>query len=79
MGGVTSANLTDAGLCRNFEYGLYIHDPALVKEVTADMTQYALLGSVVSLSQLRHFEIVIAELRALKEDVEIRLKAQWWS
>ncbi len=74
---VTSANLTDAGLCRNFEYGLQVHDSILVREVTADVTQYALLGSVVSLSQLRQFEAVIAELRALKEDVEKRLKAQW--
>jgi phosphatidylserine/phosphatidylglycerophosphate/cardiolipin synthase-like enzyme len=73
---VTSANLTDAGLCRNFEYGLYIHDPSVVKEVTADVTQYALLGSVINLSQLRQFETVIAELRALKEEIEKRLQAR---
>lgn len=73
---VTSANLTDAGLFRNFEYGLYVHDPIAVKEVTADVTQYALLGSVVELSQLRQFEAVIEELRTLKEQVEKRLRAQ---
>lgn len=73
---VTSANLTDAGLFRNFEYGLYVHDPIAVKEVTADVTQYALLGSVVELTQLRQFEAVIEELRALKEQIEKRLRAQ---
>lgn len=73
---VTSANLTDAGLCRNFEYGLCIHDPIAVREVAADLTQYASLGSVVELPQLRQFEAVIEELRALKEQVEKRLQAQ---
>ena len=32
---VTSANLTDAGLSRNLEYGVYIDERELVKQVTA--------------------------------------------
>lgn len=73
---VTSANLTDAGLRRNFEYGLRIDDPDLVKEVAADISQYAALGSIVALSQLRQFEAVIADLKLLKKEVEKRLKAR---
>lgn len=73
---VTSANLTDAGLWRNFESGLYINQQSLVEELTADVTQYASLGTVVNLSQLRQFETVITDLRALKEEVEKRLQAR---
>jgi hypothetical protein len=73
---VTSANLTDAGLCRNFEYGLYINEQDEVKQIAADFRQYASLGSIVSIVQLRQFETIISELRIIKEQVEKRLQAE---
>lgn len=73
---VTSANLTDAGLRRNFEYGLHIRERDLVKEIAADVTQYASLGSPVGLSQLRQFESVITELRELRTQTEKQLRTK---
>jgi phosphatidylserine/phosphatidylglycerophosphate/cardiolipin synthase-like enzyme len=75
---VTSANLTDAGLYRNLEYGVYIDERKLVKRVTEDLTQYASLGSPVSLLQLRQFERVVNELKELKLDAEKKFKATLW-
>ncbi|MFH1742437.1 MAG: phospholipase D family protein [bacterium] len=72
---VTSANLTDAGLCRNLEYGVYIDERELVKQVTADVTQYASLGSPVHCLQLRHFERIVNELKELKAGTEKQFKA----
>jgi hypothetical protein len=72
---VTSANLTDAGLCRNHEYGIYVDESELVKKITADITQYASLGSLVNPLQLREFERVVAELRKLKAEAEKQFKA----
>jgi phosphatidylserine/phosphatidylglycerophosphate/cardiolipin synthase-like enzyme len=72
---VTSANLTDSGLYRNHEYGMYIDESELVKQITADITQYASLGSPVNLLQLRQFERVVNELKELKVDAEKQFKA----
>lgn len=72
---VTSANLTDAGLRRNLEYGVYIDERDLVKQVTADATQYAALGSPVHSLQLRQFERVVNELKELKVEAEKQFKA----
>lgn len=71
---VTSANLTDAGLYRNHEYGIYINESGLVKQVTADITQYASLGSPIHLLQLRQFERIVNELKELKVETEKQFK-----
>jgi len=71
---VTSANLTDAGLYRNHEYGMYINESGLVKQVTADITQYASLGSPIHLLQLRQFERIVNELKELKVETEKQFK-----
>lgn len=73
---VTSANLTDAGMRRNLEYGVYISQRALVEQVVADLRQYASLGSSVNLAQLRHFQNIVAELRELKAQLEKRVTAK---
>lgn len=72
---VTSANLTDAGLWRNFEYGLYIEEIELVRQIRADVTQYAELGSPIDSFQLRQFEHIVDELKELKVQAEKQLKA----
>lgn len=71
---VTSANLTDAGLSRNLEYGVYIDERELVKQITADVTQYASLGSPVDSLQLRRFERVVNELKEFKVEAEKQFK-----
>ena len=40
---VTSANMTDGGLMRNFEYGVKITDTSLVSTIKRDVTEYAAL------------------------------------
>lgn len=44
---ITSANMTDAGLHRNLEYGVEVDDPAAVCEVRKDVEDYAALGALV--------------------------------
>lgn len=55
---ITSGNLTRASLYRNYEYGVQITDPSLVRQIAADIREYSSLGSEVSLPELeRHTEI----------------------
>ena len=42
---VTSANMTDGGLLRNFEYGVKVDDRNLVLRIKRDVTEYAALGT----------------------------------
>ena len=71
---VTSANLTEAGLYRNHEYGIYIDEIEMVKQVTADIKQYASLGSPVDLLQLRQFERIVNETKEIKLKAEKQFK-----
>ena len=71
---VTSANLTDKGLWRNFEYGIVLHEPGEVARVRADVLSYGELGSPVVLSQLRAFADVAQDLRALRVKAEASLR-----
>ena len=59
---VTSGNLTTAGLDTNWELGLFVRDPAMVKSVRYQVTSYARLGSPLSVSTL-------AELLPLERDL----------
>lgn len=59
---VTSANLTSGGLDNNFEYGIGIDDPSIVKTVRADLEAYARLGNVLNASTL-------AELVTTADDI----------
>jgi phosphatidylserine/phosphatidylglycerophosphate/cardiolipin synthase-like enzyme len=71
---ITSANLTDNGLWRNFEYGVVIHDPAEVTRIRADILRYGDLGSAVTLPQLRAFAAVTDDLRLLRVRAEASLR-----
>ena len=44
---ITSANMTSAGLFRNFEYGIKLSDRSLVATVKKDITEYAALGTKI--------------------------------
>jgi phosphatidylserine/phosphatidylglycerophosphate/cardiolipin synthase-like enzyme len=71
---ITSANLTDNGLWRNFEYGVLIEHPGEVAKVRADMLSYGDLGSPITLPQLRAFAAVTQDLRSLRVRAEAGLR-----
>lgn len=71
---VTSANMTDSGLHRNFEYGMLIDDPRTVRAIRCDVLQYASLGSPVDRAQLDGFAATVAELRVMRRAAERSLR-----
>jgi hypothetical protein len=71
---VASANMTDSGLYRNFEYGVLFDDPRTVRAIRFDVLQYASLGSPVDGAQLDGFAAVVAELRVMRQAAERSLR-----
>ncbi|MBM4410553.1 MAG: hypothetical protein FJ037_04385 [Chloroflexi bacterium] len=67
---VTSGNLTQSGIDRNFEYGLRVDDRALVTTIRSDLALYETLGHPVDLDTLRTFESQADALVADAERVE---------
>ena len=60
---ITSANLTGGGLAGNYEYGVHIADPSVVRQIVDDLEGYATLGAKVSLLELTQFAEIAAQLR----------------
>ena len=55
---ITSGNMTQASLYRNYEYGVRVTNPAVVRQIAADFREYTSLGTEVSLPELdKHTEI----------------------
>jgi len=73
---VTSGNLTEKGLRFNLEYGFYLDEPELVKQVRSDIVSYGSVGSVIDVSRLRLFERIVLELKDLNQRVERSAKAR---
>ena len=73
---VTSANMTDSGLYRNFEYGMLFDDPQTVRAIRLDVLQYASLGSPVDRAQLDGFAAAVAELRVMRQAAERSLRSR---
>lgn len=73
---VTSGNLTDNGLIRNFEYGVLFVDPETVRAIKLDVLQYTSLGSPIDRTQLDTFAAVVSELRAMRQAAERSLKSR---
>jgi phospholipase D-like protein len=65
---ITSANLTDGGLQRNFEYGLLIDDAAAVGAIRHDLDQYSSLGAIVTRDALQSLREVAEELKFLRQE-----------
>lgn len=61
---VTSGNLTDNSLHRNFEYGIQIHDPVKVEKIANDLIGYRNLGSLISIEDLDHLTELSEILRS---------------
>src|SRR4029079_18979956 len=67
---VTSGNMTDSGLSRNFEYGVYFNDHVTVSAIRNDVLQYAALGSAIDGAKLITFASVVGELKEMLKSVE---------
>ncbi len=73
---VTSGNLTDSGLLRNFEYGVLFDDCETVRTIKSDVFQYAALGSAIGQGQLDAFSAAVGEVREMQRAAERSLKAK---
>jgi hypothetical protein len=71
---VTSGNLTDSGLLRNFEYGVLFSDNETVRAIRNDVLQYASLGSPISHEQLLLFSDIAEELRDMRRKAETSIR-----
>ncbi|MGH8646765.1 MAG: phospholipase D family protein [Gammaproteobacteria bacterium] len=73
---ITSGNLTNGGLFRNFEYGVLFDDHKIVQTIERDVRQYALLGSPIDRAQLETFASVVSELRFMRQAAERSVKSR---
>lgn len=73
---ITSANLTDAGLLRNFEYGVLFDDSETVRAIANDLLQYAVLGSPIDQGELDSLVTAVGELREIQRAAERSLRAK---
>lgn len=83
---ITSANLTEAGLNQNYEYGIAITESSLVAKISEDLRAYGHLGSEVSLVDLdqlteishdlheHQIQVLRSARRALREEFERRIE-----
>lgn len=71
---ITSGNLTDSGLLRNFEYGVVFSDNETVRAIRDDVLQYASLGSPISHEQLLLFSRIAEELREMRKTAETSIR-----
>lgn len=72
---VTSANLTDAGLSRNLEYGIVFKEPDTVNAIKQDILEYSALGSLIDLAFLDSLAIAAAELREMRQAAERTIRS----
>jgi hypothetical protein len=60
---ITSGNLTHGGLKGNYEYGVALRRPDLVKQARLDFEGYARLGAPLTVEEITDFASELAELR----------------
>jgi hypothetical protein len=67
---ITSANMTDSGLLRNFEYGVKVSARKLVLSIKRDIIEYASLGTRINQTELKFLSEISSDLN------RIRIKAE---
>ena len=84
---ITSGNLTNSSLNRNYEYGVQITDTSAVKQISQDLQKYGSLGSEVSITELeqvaeisetlrtRHYNTIQATRLEVRKEFEEQLEA----
>ncbi len=60
---VTSGNLTTSAFARNYEYGVWIADPAMVRTVSSDMERYSQTGREIATGELARLDEVSRDFR----------------
>jgi len=60
---VTSGNLTKSSLYQNYEYGIEVNDPLVVRRIASDLLEYGNLGARVSVDELDHIADVAVALK----------------
>ena len=61
---ITSGNLTQASLNRNYEYGVHVTEKALVQQIAEDVQEYASLGSRVNIVELDELSEITKVVRS---------------
>lgn len=67
---ISSANLTSSGLDSNYEYGVGIRDPILVKCVKTDIDAYARVGNILLQKQIDDLSVVADEISVEYRNVQ---------
>ena len=75
---VTSANLTNGGLNRNYEYGLFSDSTTLVRQISEDIIEYSDLGASVTPENLLEYCKIAERLKSTfkKQQLSIRYALQ---
>lgn len=73
---VTSVNMTDGGLLRNFEYGVKVDDRNLVLRIKRDVTEYAALGTRIDKAKLKFLSQISSELNGIRAKAERSIKSR---
>ncbi|HET6249826.1 MAG TPA: phospholipase D-like domain-containing protein [Tepidisphaeraceae bacterium] len=71
---VTSSNLTDNGMLRNFEYGVRFDERDQVIAVRNDVLRYSALASSINRAQLQQFVQITQDLRELARAAQRSIK-----
>jgi hypothetical protein len=71
---IGSANLTDGGLSRNYEYGVRLRDAEMVQRTWSDLTRYAELGASVTRNDLTTLQEQVEQVRAATVDEQRTLR-----
>lgn len=67
---VSSGNLTDSGMYRNFEYGVLFSRPETVRKIRSDILAYAALGSPIDQERLLRLSRIAEEMREMQRSLE---------
>ncbi|GAB4500814.1 MAG: hypothetical protein Fur0035_03540 [Anaerolineales bacterium] len=69
---VTSANFTDGGQVKNFEYGIKINDSVFVQKIQNDIDGYKKLGANVTSNQLKEIQ---EQVESVRKVIQVEQKA----
>ena len=61
---ITSGNMTRNSLYRNYEYGVQITEPEVVRQIADDIREYSYLGTQVSIAELDELTEIARPLRS---------------
>ena len=72
---VTSANLTQGGLDRNYEYGFFTDSTTLVRQISEDITEYSDLGALVTAENLLEYCKIAERLKTTFKEQQLSIRS----